>query len=187
MPFTFERLEISDIILIKPIIRKDVRGYFLEAYKKSEFSENGIDIEFIQDNFSHSVHGVVRGLHYQKNPRAQAKLVRVIGGEIFDVAVDIRRGSPTFGKWVGQRLTAENKYMLYIPPGFAHGFCVLSGEADVLYKASDEYAPDHDRGILWNDPVIGIDWQLANPIVSEKDANLLPLSQADNNFFYEGK
>ncbi len=187
MPFTFEALAIPEIILIKPIIWTDARGYFLEAYKKSEFYANGIEIEFIQDNFSHSVHGVVRGLHYQKHPRAQAKLVRVLNGEIFDVAVDIRKGSPTFGKWVGHRLSAENKHMLYIPPGFAHGFCVLSAEADVFYKASDEYAPDLDRGILWNDPAIGIDWQVLNPIVSEKDATLPLLSEADNNFVYDGK
>ena len=184
MPFTFERMEIPDLILIKPIIYPDSRGYFFEAYKKSEFFKNGIEIEFIQDNFSHSVHGVLRGLHYQKNPRSQAKLVRVLNGEIFDVAVDIRKGSPTYGKWVGKRLSGENKQMLFIPPGFAHGFCVLSAEADVLYKTSDEYAPEYDSGIKWNDPEIGIEWQVLNPIVSEKDANLPLLMNADNNFVY---
>ena len=139
----------------------------------------------MQDNHSKSTYGVLRGLHYQKNPKAQGKLVRCIKGKILDVAVDIRKGSPTFGKWVSAILSEENKHMLYVPVGFAHGFAVLSEEAEVLYKTTDEYSPEHDRGILWNDPEIGIDWQVENPIISEKDKNLPLLKDADINFEFK--
>ncbi len=173
MPFEFKKTEIDDVILVTPKIFGDNRGFFLESYKKSDFFNNGISIEFIQDNHSKSTKGVLRGLHYQTNPKAQAKLVRCSKGKIFDVAVDIRKTSKTFGKWVGEILSEENKRMLYIPKGFAHGFVVLSNEAELLYKASDEYSPQNDKGIKWNDPDININWGIDfEPIISKKDSNL---------------
>lgn len=175
MPFRFERLEIPEVILIEPKVFSDERGFFMETYKYSNFAAFGIKERFVQDNHSRSVKGVLRGLHYQRPPKAQGKLVRVLVGEIFDVAVDIRKGSPTYGKWVGVMLSAENRWMLYIPPGFAHGFCVLSEEAEVTYKVTEEYSPEHDAGIIWNDPEIGIDWPVEQPILSAKDAGLPPL------------
>jgi dTDP-4-dehydrorhamnose 3,5-epimerase len=179
MPFNFKRLEIPDVILIEPRIFPDERGFFMESYKYSDFAAFGIKEQFVQDNQSRSTRGVLRGLHYQKAPKAQGKLVRVVVGEIFDVGVDIRQGSPTYGKWVGEQLSAENKRMLYIPPGFAHGFCVLSELADVTYKVTEEFSPEHDEGIIWNDPDIGVDWPIENPIVSTKDAALPTLRGAD--------
>ena len=170
MPFEFEKTQLPDVILVKPKIFGDARGFFMETYKKTEFAKNGIDIEFVQDNHSKSTKGVLRGLHYQKEPKAQAKLVRCPYGKVFDVAVDIRKNSPYFRKWTGAILSAENKHMLYIPEGFAHGFVVLSDEAELFYKASNEYSPEHDRGIKWNDPDINIDWGIDfKPLVSEKD------------------
>ena len=170
MAFEFKKLSIPDVILVEPKVFDDERGFFLEGYKKSEFFANGIDVEFNQDNHSKSTKGVLRGLHYQLAPKAQAKLVRCIQGEIFDVAVDIRKNSPTFGKWVGEKLSAENKKMLFIPEGFAHGFVVLSETAELLYKASNEYSKEHDRGIFWNDSDIAIDWGIDfEPILSDKD------------------
>lgn len=170
MPFEFERQKIEDVILIKPKVFGDNRGFFMEAYKKSEFFENGITVEFNQDNHSKSTKGVLRGLHYQKSPYAQAKLVRCSKGRIYDVAVDIRSESKTFGQYVKVELSEENKQMLFIPEGFAHGFVVLSEEAELLYKASGEYAPQADRGIRWNDETIGINWEIDfEPILSEKD------------------
>lgn len=166
----FEKLKIEDVILIKPKVFEDSRGFFMESYKKSDFEAIGIDINFCQDNHSKSTKGVLRGLHYQTNPKAQAKLVRCPSGIIFDVAVDIRKNSPTFGKWVGEILSEENKHILYIPEGFAHGFKVVSDSAELLYKTSNEYSPNNDRGILWNDPDINVDWKLDfEPILSEKD------------------
>lgn len=184
MPFKFERLAIPDVILIEPKVFPDERGVFMETYKYSDFSDFGIAERFVQDNCSRSRRGVLRGLHYQKPPKAQGKLVLAVAGEVFDVAVDIRRGSPTYGKWVGETLSAENKRMLYIPPGFAHGFCVLSEEAEVLYKVTEEYSSQHEAGIIWNDPEIGIHWPIEQPIVSTKDAALPTLSEADNRFAY---
>lgn len=170
MPFEFEKTQLPDVILVKPKIFGDARGFFMETYKKTEFAKNGIDIEFVQDNHSKSTKGVLRGLHYQKEPKAQAKLVRCPYGKVFDVAVDIRKNSPYFGKWTGAILSSENKHMLYIPEGFAHGFVVLSDEAELFYKASNEYSPENDRGIKWNDPDINIDWGIDfKPLVSEKD------------------
>ena len=170
MAFKFKKLSIPDVILVEPKVFDDERGFFLEGYKKSEFFANGIDVEFNQDNHSKSTKGVLRGLHYQLPPKAQAKLVRCIQGEIFDVAVDIRKNSPTFGKWVGEKLSAENKKMLFIPEGFAHGFVVLSETAELLYKASNEYSKEHDRGVLWNDKEISVEWGIDfEPILSEKD------------------
>jgi dTDP-4-dehydrorhamnose 3,5-epimerase len=182
MPFHFRRLRIPEIILIEPQRFEDSRGFFTEIYKLSAFSASGIAPVFVQDNHSHSVEDVLRGLHYQKRPKAQGKLVTAIKGRVFDVAVDIRRGSPTYSEWVGVELSSDNGRLLYIPPGFAHGFCVLSPEADVVYKVTEEYAPELDRGIIWNDPQIDIDWPIADPIVSVKDAGLPPLGEADNNF-----
>lgn len=184
MPFTFKRLSIPDIILIEPKTFKDERGFFMETYKKSDFVENGISDEFVQDNYSHSVKGILRGLHYQKHPKAQGKLVMVQKGEVFDVAVDIRKGSPTYGQWVSVVLSDKKFQIFYIPVGFAHGFCVLSEETDFVYKVTDEYAPEFDRGILWNDLDIGIEWPISEPILSSKDVLLPPLKKADINFVY---
>lgn len=172
MPFEFEKQEIEDIILIKPRIFGDNRGFFMETYKKSDFVRNGIDIEFSQDNHSKSSKGVLRGLHYQQFPYEQAKIVRCIKGRIYDVALDIRFESKTFGKYVRVELSEDNKNILYIPKGFAHGFVALSDEVEIMYKTSGEYVPQADRGILWNDPDIGIDWGIDfEPILSEKDKN----------------
>lgn len=166
MPFEFIRQEIEDVILVKPKVFGDNRGFFLESYKKSDFVQNGIDVEFNQDNHSKSTAHVLRGLHYQEAPYGQAKLVRCSKGRILDAAMDIRPESPTFGKYVIVELSEENKCMLFIPKGFAHGFVVLSDEAELLYKASGEYAPQADRGILWSEINWGIDFE---PILSEKD------------------
>jgi len=182
MPFTFERLAIPEVILVEAKSFPDERGFFLENFKESDFLKNGINTRFVQDNFSHSVKGVLRGLHYQKNPKAQAKLVIALRGEIFDVAVDIRKGSPTYGKWIGEILSENNHKLLYIPKGFAHGFCVLSEEADVLYKVTQEYSPEDEMGIIWNDPEINITWPIDKPILHEKDSQLPFLKNIDNNF-----
>lgn len=181
MPFRFKRLEIPEVILIDAQHIGDDRGFFLETYRLSEFAAQGIPHAFVQDNRSYSGRGVLRGLHYQKQPKAQGKLVTVLKGRIYDVAVDIREGSPTYGQWVGLELAADRFRMLYIPEGFAHGFCVLGQEADVLYKITKEYAPELERGIYWNDPEIGIQWPNMNPILSARDAQLPLLRDADNN------
>jgi dTDP-4-dehydrorhamnose 3,5-epimerase len=173
-------MEISDVILIEPRVFPDDRGFFLETYKKSDFIKNGIDVDFIQDNHSMSVKGVLRGLHYQIHPDAQGKLIRCTRGEILDVAVDIRKSSPTFGKWVGTKLSSENMHMLYIPVGFAHGFVVLSETAEIMYKVcGGEYAPQSDRGIIWNDPEIGIEWGIDEVILSDKDMKQPLLKDAE--------
>lgn len=169
MPFRFKRLEIEDVVLIEPVVFPDGRGFFMETYKQSEFSAFGIRERFVQDNHSSSAKGVLRGLHYQREPMAQGKLIRCIQGAIFDVAVDIRRDSPSFGRWISVELSAENRLMLYVPPGFAHGFMVLSEMAEILYKCTREYSPQDEEGIIWNDPDISIVWPLANPVLSVKD------------------
>ena len=184
MPFTFKNMEIPGVILIEPKVFKDERGFFVETYKYAEFKENGIDYVFVQDNHSKSQKGVLRGLHYQLLPEAQGKLVRVIKGSIFDIAVDIRKGSPYFKKWAGSILSSDNKRMLFIPPQFAHGFCVLSDTAEIFYKATNPYSPQHERGIAWNDPEIGIDWPVKEPILSRKDMAYPLLNKAENNFVY---
>ncbi|KAF0227665.1 MAG: dTDP-4-dehydrorhamnose 3 5-epimerase [bacterium] len=184
MAILVTKLALPEVLLIEPNVFRDSRGFFLEAYNQKEFAQNGIDIQFVQDNFSHSIKGVLRGLHYQALPMAQGKLVRCVRGEVFDVAVDIRQGSPQFGKWVSVILSEENQHQLYIPPGFAHGFCVLSEQADVLYKATGFYAPHLDRGIVWNDPTIAINWPIKNPLVSDKDNKLLLLENAEDLFVY---
>lgn len=182
MPFEFNRLVVSDVILVIPKVFGDDRGFFLEFYKQSEFAAGGIPEHFVQDNHSRSVKGVLRGLHYQKDPTSQGKLVHCLGGRIFDVAVDIRKGSHTYGKWVSAELTGENHHILYVPPGFAHGFQVLSDSAEVLYKCTREYSPAEDRGIIWNDPSIAVRWPIDAPILSGKDSLLPLLKDADNNF-----
>ena len=172
---------IPEIILVKPKIYEDPRGYFMEVYREDRFSIEGISRNFVQENQSRSQKGVLRGLHYQIR-QAQGKLVRVLSGEIFDVAVDIRRSSPTFGQWIGAILSSENRHQLWIPEGFAHGFYVTSDSAEVAYKVTDYYAPEWERSILWNDPQIGVDWQLAKdaaPILSQKDLNGKPLADAE--------
>ncbi|MBI5653200.1 MAG: dTDP-4-dehydrorhamnose 3,5-epimerase [Chloroflexi bacterium] len=184
MSFWFQRLQIPEIILIEPTCLRDARGFFRETFKQSEFAANGIALSFVQSNHSRSARSVVRGLHYQMHPHAQGKLLTAIHGEIFDVAVDIRKGSPTFGKWVGIVLSDANCRMLYVPPGFAHGFAVLSDEADLMYQTTAEYAADLERGIAWNDPRLAIDWRVAQPILSPRDAQLPLLRDAENNFEY---
>lgn len=185
MPFDFIETDIPAVILIRPKIFSDARGLFVEMYKHSDFVKAGITDDFVQDNLSRSRKGTLRGLHYQTNPGAQAKLVRCSKGRIFDVAVDIRKGSPYYGSWVGVDLSEEDYSMLYIPRGFAHGFVALSDHAEVIYKCSSEYSPAHDRGIIWNDPDIGIEWPLREPILSEKDMRHPNLKDADNNFTYK--
>ena len=180
MPFTFKQLNIPDVVLVQPKSFSDDRGFFFESFKESEFLSGGIDEKFVQDNFSHSIHGVIRGLHFQKTPKAQAKLVSVLKGEIFDVAVDIRKNSPTYGKWVSEILSENNHKLLYMPEGFAHGFCVLSEDADVLYKVSNEYSPEHERGIIWNDPKLNIDWPISKPIISSNDSKLPLFENLEN-------
>lgn len=169
MPFDFKRLAIPEVLLIEPRVRTDSRGFFVETYKRSEFAAAGISEIFVQENHSSSLHGVLRGLHYQRPPHAQSKLVRVISGKIFDVAVDLRPRSATAGKWVGIDLSAEDKKMMYVPDWCAHGFCVLSEYAEVAYHTSKEYSPDHESGIMWNDPSLGIKWPIRNPVVSDRD------------------
>jgi dTDP-4-dehydrorhamnose 3,5-epimerase len=161
---------LPDVILVEPDVHRDARGFFLETFHQRKYGEGGIEGPFVQDNHSHSVKGTLRGLHAQRT-RPQGKLVRAVAGEMFDVAVDIRPGSPTFGRWVGAHLSGENFRQLYIPPGFAHGFCVLSPLVDVEYKCTDLYDPGDEITIAWNDPEIGIDWPVRDPIVSAKDAS----------------
>lgn len=184
MPFEFIPLNIPGLVVVEPRVFGDERGAFLEIYKHSDFVRAGIAEHFVQDNYSRSSRGVLRGLHYQKSPKAQGKLVRCLRGRIYDVAVDIRLGSPTYARWAGIELSDASDRMLYLPPGFAHGFLVLSEVAEVLYKCTEEYSPGDDRGILWNDPEVGIDWPLGEPILSSKDRLLPILRAAENDFRY---
>lgn len=184
MSFRFERLELPEVILITPEVRGDARGFFMESYKRSVFAEHGIPDLFVQDNHSRSGRHVLRGLHFQVPPAAHAKLVRCTVGEILDVAVDIRRGSPSFGRWVGAVLSRENAQQLYVPLGFAHGFMVLSSEAEVQYKITHEYTPKAERGVAWDDPDIGIDWGVEHPVLSERDRRQPRLSDLDTGFTY---
>jgi dTDP-4-dehydrorhamnose 3,5-epimerase len=177
----FERTEIPDVILIRPRVFGDARGFFLETWEERKFAAAGIDAKFVQDNHSRSARNILRGLHYQIE-HTQGKLVRVATGTVFDVAVDVRRSSPTFGRWVGRTLSDENHHILWVPPGFAHGFLVLSDSADFLYRCTDFYSPAHERSIAWNDPEINIVWPLprdVSPLLSAKDAAAVPLSQAE--------
>ena len=175
----FVETELPGVILVKPKIFGDDRGFFAELYHQGKFREGGITESFVQDNLSRSQRGVLRGLHYQiQHP--QGKLVMVLAGEIFDVAVDMRQSSPHFGKWVGVELSAENRHTLYVPPGFAHGFIVRSETADVLYKCTDLYHPEHERTLIWNDSQVGIDWGTAEePILSGKDQRGLPITEVE--------
>ncbi|GAB4578730.1 MAG: dTDP-4-dehydrorhamnose 3,5-epimerase [Anaerolineales bacterium] len=177
----FTSTSIPDVILIEPQIFGDHRGFFMETFQLKKFAAGGITAAFVQDNHSGSARGTLRGLHYQIQ-QPQGKLVRCVVGEIFDVAVDIRRSSPTFGKWTGAWLTAENKHILWVPPGFAHGFYVKSEWGELVYKATDYYAPEWDRSLLWNDPALGIDWPIPEgtlPILSKKDQDAKTLNNAD--------
>lgn len=167
MPFEFTKLAIPEVLLIAPRVLQDGRGFFMETYKRSEFAAAGIGEIFVQENHSSSARGVLRGLHFQRLPHAQSKLVRVVSGRIFDVAVDLRPG--TSGRWVGVELSAQDKTMMYIPDWCAHGFCVLSDRAEVVYHTSTEYSPEHESGIMWNDPALDIAWPIDTPIVSDRD------------------
>ncbi len=178
MSVKFEPTELKEVILCVPDVFRDARGFFLESYHAARYAAGGIRAVFVQDNRSRSCAGVLRGLHYQRQ-KPQAKLISCVYGEIYDVAVDIRRGSPTFGKWMAARLSAENQHQLFIPPGFAHGFCVLSEQAEIFYKCSEFYDPRDDRGIRWNDPVLGIDWPVQVPVLSAKDEQQPFLEAAD--------
>jgi len=172
---------IPEVLLIKPKVFGDTRGFFLETYNKERYMDAGFpDVEFVQDNHSRSSKGVLRGLHFQLN-HPQGKLVQVATGSVFDVAVDIRVGSPTFGQWYGCVLSEENHHQLWIPPKFAHGFCVLSDTADFIYKCTDYYRPEDEGGLLWNDPEVGIDWPLAEPLLSEKDELYSQLSKINHD------
>jgi dTDP-4-dehydrorhamnose 3,5-epimerase len=175
-------LKIPDIVLIEPKVFGDERGYFFESFNQAAFNQAiGYEVQFVQDNHSKSQKGVLRGLHYQLPPKAQGKLVRAVQGEVFDVAVDIRKDSPTFGQWVGVILSAENKRQLWIPAGFAHGFITLSETAELLYKTTDYYAPEYERCIAWNDPEIGINWPLdQTPVLSDKDQQGVSLESIIN-------
>jgi len=179
MPFNFLKTEIDSLTIIEPRAFADDRGFFLESYKKSDFLKNGIDVDFMQDNHSLSSKGVLRGLHYQKPPYTQAKLVRVVKGAAWDVAVDIRKTSPTYKKWIGIELSENNRKMFYIPEGFAHGFLSLTDEVHLLYKCSNEYSPTHDAGIIWNDPDLAIEWPVDKPLLSDKDLGLPYLKDAE--------
>jgi dTDP-4-dehydrorhamnose 3,5-epimerase len=180
------KTKFEDAVLIEPKVFGDHRGFFTESYNKEMFKQNGIDIEFIQDNHSLSQQaGTLRGMHYQLNDKAQTKLVRVTRGAIYDVILDIRKSSPTYGEWQGFILSADNKRQLLVPKGFAHGFCTIVENTEVQYKVDELYSPEHDRGIAWNDPALHIDWPFNNPVLSDKDTKHPTLAEADNNFTWE--
>ena len=187
MAFSFNRTAIPEVVVIDPQVSSDPRGFFMETYKLSEFVAQGISETFVQGNHSKSLKGTLRGLHYQKHPEAQGKLVRAIAGDIYDVAADIRLGSPTHGKWVAVSLSSVNRRMLYVPAGFAHGFCVVSDEAEIVYMTTAEYAPATEAGVIWNDPDLRIEWPIAEPQLSDRDRRWPRLKNADNNFRYHSK
>jgi dTDP-4-dehydrorhamnose 3,5-epimerase len=178
MPFSFVPLGLPGVVLIEPRAFEDARGFFVETYKQSDFAAAGIPDVLVQENHSRSVRGTLRGLHFQRPPMAQGKLVRVLAGEIFDVAVDIRPDSPTFRQWTGVTLSAATRQLVYVPPWCAHGFCVLSESADVLYKTTAEYAPHLESGIAWDDPAVGITWPIDSPVLSDRDRRWPPLDTA---------
>ncbi|TCR71855.1 dTDP-4-dehydrorhamnose 3,5-epimerase [Rhizobium sp. BK376] len=183
----FERLSIPDVVLIKPSKFGDTRGYFMETYRQDLFAEQIGPMTFLQDNQSKSVEaGTVRGLHFQLDPMSQGKLVRCIAGALLDVAVDIRKGSPTYGKWVSAELTCDNGLQLWVPPGFAHGFCTLVANTEISYKVTNYYSPENDRGLRWDDPIIAIDWPVKSEdaVLSTKDAEQPSLSALGDCFFY---
>lgn len=177
------KTKLNGVYLIEPAVHGDSRGFFMESYNAQKFRDAGIHFDFVQDNHSLSVEtGVIRGLHYQLAAKAQTKLLRVLAGAIYDVVVDIRKSSPTFGQWQGFILSAENKRQLLVPKGFAHGFCTLVPNTEVFYKVDEFYSPEHDRGIRWNDPALGIDWPTSKPILSDKDQKHPLLQDAEINF-----
>lgn len=181
------KTKFDDAFLIETKVFGDNRGFFTESYNKKLFEEHGLNFNFVQDNHSLSVEtGTLRGLHYQLNPMAQTKLVRVLSGAIYDVIVDLRKGSPTYGEWEGFILSEDNKRQLLVPKGFAHGFCTIVPNTQVFYKVDEYYSPDHDRGIIWNDQDLGIKWPTDEPILSQKDQNNPSFSEAENNFIYKG-
>jgi dTDP-4-dehydrorhamnose 3,5-epimerase len=185
--FKFSKVFIDGILIIEPKAFEDDRGFFMEYYNKEGFAENGFTEIFVQDNHSRSKKGVIRGLHYQINPAPMGKLVKVVKGKIFDVGVDVRRGSPTYGKWYGEILSEENKKMIYFPPGFAHGFLSLTDGTEVIYKCTGMFSAENERAIIWNDPDIGITWpldQVSKAIVSDRDQKHPPLKDAETNFTY---
>ncbi|MGM0613127.1 MAG: dTDP-4-dehydrorhamnose 3,5-epimerase [Bacteroidota bacterium] len=179
------KTDIPDLFIVEPVVFKDERGYFFEAHNQKKLREAGLDLTFVQDNESKSQKGVLRGLHFQKPPFAQGKLVRVIKGRVLDVAVDIRKGSPTFGKYHAVEISEENKRMFWIPPGFAHGFATLEDETIFFYKCTDYYNKESEGSILWNDPDLNIDWQLENPVLSEKDQSSPRFADFDSPFKYQ--
>lgn len=182
------KTDLQDVWIIEPQVFGDMRGWFMESWSRKAMADAGFHIHFIQDNQSYSAHkGTLRGLHFQKGANAQAKLVRCARGAVLDVAVDLRRGSPTYKKWVGVELSAENKRQLLIPRGFAHGFLTLADDVEFMYKADNAYAPQAERGILWNDPEIGVAWGIHDPIVAKKDAEAPRLCESDVDFLYEVK
>jgi dTDP-4-dehydrorhamnose 3,5-epimerase len=180
------KTNLEGVFIIEPTVFGDHRGWFMETYSVARFKEAGLNLQFVQDNQSFSAaKGTLRGLHYQLNPKAQTKLVRCTKGAIFDVAVDIRKGSPTYSQWFGLELSAENKKQLLVPKGFAHAFMTLTDDAEVQYKVDELYSPEHDRGIIWNDPMIGIEWPLGiTPVLSKKDEEAPSLNEAENNFTF---
>ncbi|MHB1192302.1 MAG: dTDP-4-dehydrorhamnose 3,5-epimerase [Longimicrobiales bacterium] len=182
MSFAFERLAIPDVVVVRPERRGDARGFFAETYRASAFDEAGIRGPFVQDNLARSGARVLRGLHYQLPPHAQGKLVQVVRGAVFDVAVDLRRGSSTFGQWVGWELSAETGELVWVPPGFAHGYAVLGEGADLLYKVTSEYRAELDKGVRWDDPGIGVAWPLPDPVLSPRDLTLPLLSEIATPF-----
>lgn len=182
MSFTFERLAIPDVVLVRPTRLGDERGFFSETYRESAYAAAGIGGPFVQDNLARSGPGVLRGLHFQLPPRAQGKLVSVVRGSVFDVAVDLRRSSPTFGRWVAHELSAESGRLIWIPPGFAHGYAVLSDGADLAYKVTEEFRPELDRGVRWDDPAIGVAWPLERPVLSPRDLALPLLAEVESPF-----
>tara|TARA_B100000214_G_scaffold223719_1_gene162794 strand:- start:8320 stop:8883 length:564 start_codon:yes stop_codon:yes gene_type:complete len=180
-----QETELEGVLLLEPTVFGDHRGFFMESYTKKKFEEMGLSYDLIQDNHSlSSESGTLRGLHYQTNPMALTKIVRCTRGGILDVVVDIRNGSPTYGKWISAKLTAENKLQIVVPKGFAHGICTLEDNTEIMYKVDEYYSPEHDKGILWSDPELAIDWPVENPILSDKDKAQPLLHDADNNFVY---
>jgi dTDP-4-dehydrorhamnose 3,5-epimerase len=181
MDFRIEKMAIPDVLMITHGMAGDARGFFAETYREAPLLEAGLP-RFVQDNHARSVHGVLRGLHYQLRPAGIGKLVRCLRGRVWDVAVDIRQGSPTYARWVGTELSEDDCRMVYIPEGFAHAYCVLSETAEIFYKTTGYYSPPHDRGFRWNDPAVSITWPVSDPLLSEKDRNAPLLADADNNF-----
>ncbi|MGH7875763.1 MAG: dTDP-4-dehydrorhamnose 3,5-epimerase [Candidatus Binatia bacterium] len=184
MPFRFSATELPGMFVIEPVVFPDERGFFVETYKQSEFAAQGIAEHFVQGNQSRSSRGTLRGLHFQNPPQSQAKLIRSLDGEIYDVVVDIRRGSPSYGKWQGLYLSAENSRMLYVPAGFAHGFCVVSEMADISYMTSAEYAPALEGGIIWDDADLKIPWPINHPQLSKRDRGWPRLREINSQFHY---